>query len=257
MEKNLTTKNSSLPEKFDPGAWGEPTMSARDMVIPKILPLNYMSEKVKLKQGEYGEMRDTLSNTKFGDLKSPFQFIPVLLQKKWIEYDMIPSKSGPPKREFKQTVVIQDNPTKAGYNDDFELRSKDGSVERDRIMDFFVLIPSEVEAGQSFPYVLSFRRTSLKGGQKLATQMYVRNANAGKVPAATVCELSAVSRENDKGEFVILDVNPKREATAAEIQAAFTWMKRIRNEPVKVDESDLKPEADTQTSFDLEKETKF
>lgn len=248
--------NSSLPEKYNPAAWGAPNMSAQDMIIPKILPLQFMSEKVKKEEGKYGEFRDTLSNKKLGDLQTPVEFVPILLQKKWIEFDLIPSKSGPPKREFKQVINIQDNPTKPGFNDNLPLKDEENKLERDRVMDFFCLLPSEIEKGDALPYVLSFRRTSLRAGKKLATQMYVRNSASNKIPAAVVCTLSGATKENDMGEFVVMDVNPKRESTEKEMGEAFKWLKVINQGAVKVDESEFKQEP--QGNFeDLDKESKF
>lgn len=220
-------------------AWGPANISAQDMVIPKILPLHYMSEKVKEKKGEYGEFRDTLSNKLFGDLNNSFEVIPFKLEKKWIEFDMVPQKGGGSKREYKGTVPIIDNPTQEGFNDDLPLRDEDGKVERDRVMDFYVLIPEEVANGGATPYVLSFRRTSLKAGKNLATQMFVRNAAANKIPPATVMSIGGIDTENDAGSFVVQTVEPSRPSTDEEMQQAFKWFKIIGQGNHKVDESEF------------------
>lgn len=213
------------------------------MVIPKILPLQFMSEKVKKKEGEYGDFRDTLSNEKFGDLATPFEIIPIVCQKKWLEFNLVPKKGGGFTREYRGAIPIQDNPMAPNYND--ELPLKEEGVERDRVVDCFILIPSEVAAGGELPYVVSFRRTSLKAGQKLLTQMYVKNQAARRVPAATVMLLSGFSKQNDDGEFVVQDVAPKREATMKELEAAFKWFKIITDAKtnVTVDESEFKEPA--------------
>lgn len=245
MSKEVVKKEETAlsPEAM---SWGqEQHVTSQDIVIPKILPLQFMSEKVKNKEGEYGEFRDTGNNDKFGDLENPFEVIPVAMEKKWIEFDVITSKSGQRKREFKQVVPIQDNPTQPGYND--ELPLVDGDVERDRIMDFYVLIPGQVAEGAALPYVLSFRRTSLKGGKQLATQMFVRNRAAGKPPAGVVMQVSGKSKQNDDGEFVVQEVKTSRSAKNEEISEAFKWFKMILGGKTKVDDSDLsggKPQRD-------------
>ena len=161
-ETNKSKETALAPEMQ---GWGQDTnVTSQDIVIPKILPLQYMSEKVKNNEGVYGEFRDTLNNNLFGDLENPFEVVPIAMEKKWIEFDVVTSKSGQRKREFKQVVPIQDNPTLEGYNDELPLVEE--TVERDRIMDFYVLIPSELEEGGAMPYVLSFRRTSLKALDK-------------------------------------------------------------------------------------------
>lgn len=240
--KNEDKKALAVASNLD--AWGGgQVVTAQDIIVPKILPLNYMSDKVKKKQGEYGEFRDTVNNMLFGNLETPFEFVPFYMEKKWVEFDMVPQKSGAPKREFKQIVSIQDNPTKPGYND--ELPLSEPKIERDRIMEFYVLMPGEVKNGLALPYVVSFRRTSLKAGKKLAHQMFVRNRVAKKVPAATAMVLSAASVQNDKGEYVVQDVNLSRAATAEEVIAAKYWYDQIGKGVLKVDEADLKEDANT------------
>lgn len=242
MQKNMEKKAEagSLSPVTDLDAWGGgQTVTARDIIIPKILPQQYMSEKVQNKQSEYGEFRDTVANRKFGDLKTPFEVIPFYMTKTWYEYSIITNKAGARKREFSSVVPIQDNPSRPGYNDDLPYADADGKVERDRVMDFYVLLPDEVAAGTSLPYVLSFRRTSLKAGQKIASQMFMANYRANKVPAAVTMLISGMDKSNDDGSFVVMDAVPKRESTDAEIKECLNWLKMIRSGLTKVDDSDM------------------
>lgn len=237
--KELEKKVSNLPaEALDLDAWGErQIVTSNDIIIPKILPMNFMSEKVKDGEAAYGEMRDTLANKKFSDLNTTFEFVPFYMEKKWYEFDIITNKAGAKKREFARVVSIQDNPTKPGYNDD--LKYAEATVERDRVVDVYVLIPSEIEQGLDMPYVLSFRRTSLRAGKKLLQQMFVANYAAGKVPAAVTMKLSTKSVSNDDGEFVVMDVNASRESSAKEISECLKWLKLIRAGQTKLDDSDV------------------
>ena len=254
-KKEIQTKKTA-DISTDIAEWGDTRVTSKDMVIPKILPLQHMSEKVKEKQGEYGEFRDTLSNEKFGDLENPFEVIPFLMQKKWLEFQLIPQKGGGHKREYLQTVLIQDNPMIEGFNDDLPLRDDDALIERDRVMDFFILIPSEIERGDALPYVLSFRRTSLKCGQKMATQMYVKNRAAGKAPASVVMELSGKDKSNDDGSFVVQDLKPSRVASEKEVAEALKWFKVIKQGGAKVDDSDVKKES-REVNVNAQDETEF
>lgn len=242
----MTKKDSELEVKKEAGAltaatdlseWGGgQVVTSNDIIIPKILPMNFMSDKVKNGEAAYGELRDTLSNTKFGDLQTTFEFIPFYMEKKWFEFSIVTNRAGAKKREFSKVVPVQDNPAKPGYNDDLPYAEE--NLERDRVMDFYVLIPSEIKAGTSMPYVLSFRRTSIKAGKKLATQIFLANARAGKVPAAVAMSLSAKSVQNAEGEYVVMDVTPARESKSEEITECLKWLKLIRAGATKVDESD-------------------
>jgi hypothetical protein len=236
-EIDLTKSKEISTDAQNANAWGGgPTISKKELVIPKILPLQHMSEKVADKLGEYGQFRDTSDNKLFGDLKTPFEFIPVYMEKKWVESDIVTNSSGKVKKTFKQIIPIIDNPSDAGYND--ELPYREDGIERDRVLDFYVLIPEELGNRGALPYVISFRRTSLKAGSKLATQMYVKNGLAGKPPAGTVCTMSGKDVSNDDGSYIVQDVAPARETSPEELTEAFKWFQLIKGGGAKVDESD-------------------
>jgi hypothetical protein len=227
------TNAGELATATDITAWGGgQEITSKDIMIPKILPLQFMSEKVKNGEGKYGEFRDTLSNRLFGDLDTPFVVIPFYLEKKWYEFEVVQNKAGARKREFSRVVNI------TAENDDLPYVDSNGTIERDRCMDFYVLIPSEVAEGIAMPYVLSFRRTSLKAGKQLATQ-FLANARAGKVPAAVAMQITGKSVQNDLGEFVVAQASPARMSTNEEIIEAKKWYDLIKMGQTKLDDSDV------------------
>lgn len=239
MSKELQKKESNLPaEATNMDEWGGSQISAKDMTLPRIQAMQFMSDPVKEGEAKYGEFRDTMQGHVLGNLDTPFEIVPFHMEKKWVEYNMVPKKQGGFSREFSQIVAIQDNPNVEGYNDDLPLIDEDGQTERDRVLDFYVLLPTELAEGVSFPYVIRFKRTSMKAGQKLATQMYVMNRAAGKVPAATVMQISGKTKENDDGEFVVMDTKPTRPSTKEELEEALKWFKLVRGGATKVDEGD-------------------
>lgn len=211
---------------------GSQTFTQNDIVIPKILPLQFMSEKVKDKLGDYGDFRDTLNNEKFGDVATPFEVIPFFVHKKWIEYDVVTNKAGAKKREYRGVVNIDYS------NDGLPYVDADGMVERDRCVDVYVVIPKQVEEGNSFPYVLSFRRTSLKAGNKIITQI-LRNERMDKPPCAVTMVISGKSVQNDNGEFIVQDVQVGNSATPEQVRDAFSWYKIVSKGETKLDESDI------------------
>jgi len=226
-----TSKEKGLMMTAD--AWGErQAFTSNDIVVPKILPLQFMSEKVKNKEGEYGDFRDTLNNDLFGNLETPVEFIPLYVSKKWIEYDVITNKAGAKKREYKQVVPI------THANDNLPYVDEDAKIERDRCVEVYVLIPQHIKEGNSFPYVLSFRRTSLKAGNKIITQI-LRNERMNLAPAAATMLLSGKSVQNDDGEFVVMDVKTGRQSTPEEVRECFQWYKLVASGKTKVDDSDL------------------
>lgn len=245
VEENTTTavavaETRELGAAADLSAWGAPpSITHKDIVIPKILPMQGLSKKVMEGQAAFGEFRDSLNNELVGTLNKPFEFIPFFMEKVWIVFE---EKNGAMK--FTKTVRIDTG------NEDWPYEEVVNGVKirRDRTMNFYVLLPEEVEKGIAIPYILSFRRTSLNAGKKLATTMFVKNMAAKKTPAAMVCELGGVKTQNDKGTFVVMDIKEKRPSTNVEIAKAFEWLQPIAKGAAKVDNSDLEGEAETMNS---------
>lgn len=237
MEKQIATKPSAELAATTLAGWGSTQeFTSRDIVIPKLVPLNFMSEKVKNNQGKYGELRDTLNNEKFGDIDHPVEFIPFYIEKTWMEFDVVANKAGAKKREFKQVVKIDHTNDALPYVDEAK------NIERDRVVNVYCLIPSQIEAGNSFPYVLPMRRTSLKAGNKVITQI-MRNERMGLPPAAVTMLLTAHSVQNDNGEYVVLDTIANRKATTEEMNDCLAWYKMVASGATKLDDSDYHEEA--------------
>lgn len=210
-----------------------PHIGRDDFVAAKILPIHYQSEKAKgkSKSAEPGEMRDTIENKLFGDTEKPFEFIPIHMNTFWAEYDMTGGGQG----KYMGSMPV----TAANDNLAREEMVAGKKIKRVKTYECFVLIPSEIKDGSAFPYVLSFRITSSRAGKTLLTQMYVKNAHAGKAPYANVCELSLTEGANDHGEYFIQHVKPKRSATEAELKEALKWYATASQGQVAKDDSDL------------------
>jgi hypothetical protein len=242
--KEVTKQEAQVPatQTFNPADWGVQSLTARDIVIPKVLPMQAMSKKVTDGQAMLGEFRDSLTgdlvgmSEGFGKPAKPIEFIPFYMEKVWIVFE---AKDGNPKNlKFAKTIAIDAQ----NENYPYEEVLNGVLIKRDRTMNFYCLNPADPK---SIPFILSFRRTSVKAGQKIATTMFMKNINAGKTPASMVMELTGTKTSNDKGTFVVMDVREKRPSTDAEVASAFNWVKTVRAGAAKVDNSDLQAEAET------------
>ena len=233
-----TASLPSMGSATDLEAWGVTTLTAKDVVIPKILPMQAMSKKVTAGECKFGDLIDSLTNEVLGDQKKPIQFVPFFMEKVFV---VMEEKDG--KFEFANQVPIKaDN-----EGQEFEGVNPETKVKQKwyRTLNFYVLFPNQVENNEAIPYLLSFRSTSARAGQKLATTMFMKNLKAGKTPASTVMELSIAKKQNDKGTFMVLDVKEVRASTQAEVNEAFAWVKTVKANRVKVDHSDLADDATT------------
>jgi len=254
MSKDLTTKQSNLPTQAENlNEWGASPMSSKDLVLSKILPMQMMSKKVIDGKGTFGELRDSVNNEKMGGFEKPLEFIPFKMEKVF-HVSEIDDKG---KKKYLKTVPITPDNENLPWED-----TEDGKkISRDYTLNFYCVLPAQIkpdlaeQGGGVLPYIVSFRRTSLRAGKKVATQAYAANAAMGKPPAATVMSLSVVKTSNDLGTFAVLDTSAARLSTKDELATAFFWFKAMKSMNVKVDDSDLTEE--TTSSADLHEPSEF
>lgn len=223
---NATGSDVTIAQDLD--AWGQSNVSSQDIVIPKIMIMQKMSEAVEREVAVEGDFIDSLSEEKLGSIKEPLRFIPFHMNKTWIvqrmqdgDYvfegieEVTPANEG---RQWEEMVDGVKHKYQKSYN-------------------FYVLLESD----PSMPYVLSLRSTSAKTGRVLATQMYIKNRQQGKVPPAYVMELGGVKEKNNKGSYIVAKVSVGRETTPEEIQQALQWYKTVAEGKAKVHEAEENP----------------
>jgi hypothetical protein len=208
----------------DLSAWGENEMSSRDMVIPKILCMQGLSDLVSDGKAKMGDFVDSLSNEVIGNIDEPVNFIPFHMEKIYI---ISKRDKGASRFEFDRIEPVG--------NQDYPYEETIGNEEfkYEYTLQFYVLRPEDT----TLPYVLSFKSTSLKAGKVLSTQMYVRNRAAGLVPPAYVMSLLGRKEKNDQGTFIVMDVKQGDKSTTDQISGCLEWLKIIKAGKAKVDHS--------------------
>ena len=232
-------KTNNVAVAYDLAEWGEAPALGQDTIIPKILPMQPTSVMVTEGKAVMGEFRDSLSGAKLGSIVEPLEVLPFHLEKFWDIY-IFDNKSD--KFEWQGAEPLIENPAQAGYNDNLPWSDKtaDGvEMKRVRRMNFYVMLPSELAAGGTVPYILSFKSTSFREGKKMFTQMYFRNKASHLPPPAYTFKLSGVKQKNEKGVFIVLNVELGRASTKPEITACLEWFRIIKKGGVKIDDSDL------------------
>lgn len=241
--KAVATKEQSavVAAEENLAGWGQAEISSRDIIIPRILLMQPMSEKVTAGEAAFGEFRESLNNEKIGSFEKGFEILPFYMEKVFVEFNC----EDPEEKEFLRVVPITAANENLPYEDEEfnEELNKKIKISRDRTMNFYVLLPEELKAGGAIPYILSFRRTSLQAGKKLATQMYVKNRAAGKSPAAVVMEITAGKQTQDKKTWAVSDVKIGKAAELAHQAEALKWFQLVSAKQVKVDEESYNMEA--------------
>lgn len=217
----MTLEQSSL--------WQNDEVSSSDILIPRILAMQGLSEFVTDGKAKFGDFVSSLDEKVVGGINKPLQFIPFYLQKL-----LKVSKEVNGKFEldhFEALTPINENLPWEDIEGNFKIR-------RDQVYNCFATLE-----GEALPVCISFKGKSKKAGKKLATQMYAVNVGAKKLPpCATVMTLSGKKEQNDKGTFVVLDVSSFGNATPNQINECAKWIHLVKSGAAKAQEEEESPE---------------
>jgi hypothetical protein len=145
---------------------------------------------------------------------------------------------------------------KTGQGLPWEFQYNGRTWRRVKVFDVYALLPrdikgyaSEIERAKSsgelpdpdkmlMPVVISFRSTSFKAGQEVAT--YMAKAQAmGTVPYGGVFSLGCEQDSNDQGTFYVFKCWKSGRAEKAWVQEASKWGDVLKSNRFKVDETEL------------------
>ena len=114
-------------------------------------------------------------------------------------------------------------------------------------MNYYVIRPEDVENMAVFPMVITFKRTSLKGGKKLATKLMMLEEFGAEIYAKTF-KLIARQEEGEKGKYYVMDIVDGRKSNDVELKQALKWTTRLKTDDAKVHEADEEAANTTQSS---------
>lgn len=230
LMNNVTEAKGNLPAEMDMNSWGPSPINSKDIIIPRILLMQPGSELVTEGEAAFGEIIDSLTGKKLGDMKKPIMVIPFAMKKAFVEYEA-PAKKGDKKKFLRVFPVTPENEDLPYEDEGKNAEGKTIKISRDFTMNFYVLLPEEVSRGGELPYILTFRRTGLKNGKKLATQMYVTNAGSNLPPPGLLVTVAVKKESNDLGTWctpdVLLGTEFTKIASQDQMRTALKWFKVI------------------------------
>lgn len=226
MTKEVTKPEETAVATVDVDAFGAGPLSSDDIVIPKLLAMQGLSNYVTEGAAKFGDFVDSLNGQVIGSISEPIEFIPFYLEKVWI----ISKKIG-----NKYVFQAYEPVTTANENKPWEEIINGEEWKNEKCYNFYSILPHD----PSLPYVIAFKSTSAKSGRELATQMYVKNRAAGKVPPAKVMKLFGSKEEKDGNKFVVMKSAVVRDSSQEEIASCLDWFKTITSGGASVDSSDV------------------
>lgn len=239
-QKGLTVAQNNLPmEPPDNTAWGAEGVDTKDTLIPMLLLMQGMSGLVlKQRKCQVGQFVNSVTHEVLGDDKNPIEIIPVSTFKTWVLYEKLKTAKGN-SREWKGTVNYDANNSHWLRE---EVMPNGTIISRDEVLNFFVLLPRDIGKLDIKPYLLAFRRTGYKTGQKLST--FFRDCQRMRVPPASrVFKLSQHMKEGDEGAYCVPDLELGRATQPQEVKVAYSCYLELAKGTHQVDESDLKSDS--------------
>lgn len=239
------TAEVSIAE-YDLEDYGAKNAESRDMLMPRLALMHATSKLVQADKATAGEMINTATGKVVAAKNELLEIIFVkYLPKTWVvSVD----------KKYARTELA-----KPGEDREWEEETSEGLVKNERCLNFYVLIRKELEGGEAMPYMLSFKGTSFKAGQKLVNHLML-SAGLKKTPARISWKLGSENRSNDTNTWKVWSIEEGSVTTAEEIGQAFQWLQRLKafsdSNVTKYEQDDAEGPATTEAGFDSRDVTK-
>jgi hypothetical protein len=230
----IVKQENMLPEELS-GAWGSENITNEDILIPKILLMQAMSDMVADKEiAEAGDIVKSTTEEVLASRDEHLDFVPLMSFNTWIVSEQVGQKF-----EFRYSEPY----TIANAKHSLEWTENGQSFRRDKAMNFYVLVKKDLEAaakgdGACIPCLLQFKRTSTTAGKKLAGGIS-ESAMLKRPACSRVYKLSSFKRKTDDHTYYVLDVVPNNASKVSdeEIRIAKQWYDTLKTSTVRVDET--------------------
>ena len=228
-KQEVTTKQESNLPAAPMGAWGAENITAEDILIPRLLLMQPMSDFVTEGTCKFLDVIDSLERTKVVANEKTALGIVVFGQfKTWrVEHD----------GEFFRTYPFTADNAAWEYESVQQIDGKDVVVTNIITYNYYALSVDDIKANKAFPYVISFKSSSKNAGKALGAHL-MRLQSQNKPSAAQVFNLTSKKETNDKGTFGVFEVTPGRETTEQEMAVTYKWYQQLAKAKVKIDQDE-------------------
>lgn len=242
MSKEVAKKETSamtIPDAFKKKGAGPSVIDRADMLIPKLLVMQGLSNLVAEGRASMGDVVNSVTGEKVISKGEWINFVP-LMTFKTVEYYNT-SAPGKPKRERVEPWSATKH-----TNTDWEQVIEGVKFRVMETLNFYVFLEKDLSSPAALPYLIKFQSTQRTTGKKLIThfmQMEMMQAE----PWFGVLALTTNVQKNDKGVFAVPDIKPVGQTDAKYAPKIAQWIDVISKGAVVVDDSDEDDVAETRT----------
>jgi hypothetical protein len=226
---------------------GHEEILSSDIMIPKLLLMQGLSELVNEGKARQGDMVRSTTGEVLGNAKEAVEFIPLTFYNQWIIQELVGKKY-----EYRgvepMTAKNQDLPWEFEHNGSkwkrvksinvYALLPKDIARERKEVQAALAAGSLPDPSTALMPVLISFRSTSYNAGKTIVT--HFARAQKYKVPAyVSTLKLTCTQDKNDLGSFFVFGVEPAGKTAQDDQTVAQEWYQILSQGKHKVDDSDL------------------
>lgn len=202
--------------------WGAAQeLTTDDVLVPRILLVQKMSDMVDKFQAREGEFRDSVSGELLGSETQPLEVVIFSV----FQTHVVMKYSDRGKLEFDRIEPVTPENANLPWRTDTE--------ERSHTYNFYLLRALGEQTAGELPYILSLNRSSRRSAQRLNT-VFMKLKRVNKPSASQVISFKSRREQNDHGSWMSVDWEIKREATIDELIAARQWHDDIAKRRVNV-----------------------
>lgn len=221
--------------------WGDGEFEAKDLLVPMICIGQGTSEVVKLGKAKAGDVYETVNKTVLADTKKTLSFIPIKYFKTWVHCEMVKTRP-----QFRSVEPY--TPANSGRYQ-YEMEEDGKTMRHYEVLNFYVLLEDELEKGNSFPYLLSFRSSNKKKGRPLINHMARARALKPSLPLCSMTfNLTSVLTSNADNSWFVFDLTPKQATLPVYMEKALEWLNTLKTMTHKIDETGIKEEMNHEDS---------
>ena len=234
MKKELKVNESTsivVKEEVNMSEWGDVTIEQKDLVLPKILVQQSMSEAVKQKKAEEGELLNTLTDENLG---TSIELLPFFKRE-----SVVIEKYNGKKFAFDKIIPYD------GKSRPFEEEINGVRYKNSHQYEIFAITKD-----LGIPHILSFKGTSNKIGRQLVTLMYVSNPAESLTPAGkwiTYGSKQEVSKDGD--QYFVSAFTVSKKSTPEEVASCLKWIKVLKESSFEVSEEKVQEPTIQETRF--------